>query len=319
MLYQFGNQCQQCQCPIYPVCPPSGLTPGDYLVATSSSSIGNASVLSESGNNLTANGNINITGNLNANGSTYLNGGLTTNNYTVINDSLRVSPFAPGALSALYVEDPSSNIVFNVRTTGNGQVAVGGVNDTNKFSVDTSTGTMFKVDTLNQQVSIQPPTNTNRAFNIIDNSGNEVFYASTASSGIVIVGGNNSITKFAVYSISGVAIFVVDTATPAISISGGLNLSYLSVSSSTTLTTSNTIVGVTSSATSGAITLTLPQPSSSNTGQVFTIKDVSGNAATYNITVSPTLSYIDGVSSYVINTNYGVARIFSNGVNYYLM
>jgi hypothetical protein len=52
--------------------------------------------------------------------------------------------------------------------------------------------------------------------------------------------------------------------------------------------------------------------------QVYIIKDESGGAATNNISIATSSSKtIDGASTKVINTNYGVARVYSNGSNWF--
>lgn len=47
-----------------------------------------------------------------------------------------------------------------------------------------------------------------------------------------------------------------------------------------------------------------------NNGRMHIVKDISGNAATHNITLSGVGCTIDGATTKVINTNYGSARIF---------
>ena len=54
-------------------------------------------------------------------------------------------------------------------------------------------------------------------------------------------------------------------------------------------------------------------PSSPFTGETHTIKDTSGDASVYNITV---VGSIDGASSYVINTNYGYVTVQFNGTSW---
>ena len=101
--------------------------------------------------------------------------------FTSIYNPLLIKP-TTGSPSAFYVQDPSGNFVLNVRTSGNGEVGVGGVDDTNKFSIQTSAGTdILTVDTLNQQVFIQTPSDSNRALDIKDSAGNEVLYVATVT------------------------------------------------------------------------------------------------------------------------------------------
>jgi hypothetical protein len=66
-----------------------------------------------------------------------------------------------------------------------------------------------------------------------------------------------------------------------------------------------------------ARTVTLPL-AGGMTNHVYVIKDESGAAATYNITINAAGGgTIDGTSSKVINTNYGVIEVYSNGSQYF--
>jgi len=55
---------------------------------------------------------------------------------------------------------------------------------------------------------------------------------------------------------------------------------------------------------------------SPTTGQMHRIKDNAGSAGTNNITITPSGKNIDGVASFVINTNYGSADIVYNGTQW---
>lgn len=208
----------------------SGLTSGTHIIATGTGSIGNSSSMTESSGNVTitpvTDGNVlTITNHANTLNILQVNTStpsVTINAYTTIPAPLQVQP-STGAASAFYVQDPSNNYVLNVKTSGNGEVGIGGVDDTNKFSVQTSTGAdIFNVDTVNQQVFIQTPTNSNRALAIQDSAGNEVLYVATASYGVVAVGGVDAYTKLGVYTSAGASIFIVDTATPAIRVNANI-------------------------------------------------------------------------------------------------
>ena len=64
-----------------------------------------------------------------------------------------------------------------------------------------------------------------------------------------------------------------------------------------------------------AAPMTIQLVSSPITGQIYTIKDSTGAAATYNITISGTASSknIDGATTTVINVNYGSVQLIYNG------
>jgi hypothetical protein len=67
--------------------------------------------------------------------------------------------------------------------------------------------------------------------------------------------------------------------------------------------------------TSGAATEALPV---GVTGQTFLIKDCSGNAGTHTITINPASGNIDGVSNYVLNTNYQSVAVTYTGTQWSL-
>ena len=67
----------------------------------------------------------------------------------------------------------------------------------------------------------------------------------------------------------------------------------------------------------GAFALSLPGPAASNNaGQLYTIKDVAGNAGTFNITITPATGTIDGAATFVLSTNYASVTLYSDGTNY---
>jgi hypothetical protein len=100
----------------------------------------------------------------------------------------------------------------------------------------------------------------------------------------------------------------------AASIQGGLVLHWVSTATDYTAKKSDTFIAVTN--TSAGRTITLPS-SVPDAGWVCTIKDESGGAATHNIVISGNGHNIDGGASGTIVANYGVARIYSNGTQYY--
>lgn len=88
------------------------------------------------------------------------------------------------------------------------------------------------------------------------------------------------------------------------------------VTANAPINSGDTLVAVTD--TTAARTLTLPAANTIPAGKMFVVKDASGGAATHNITVSRSGSdTIDGGTTAVISTNYGVVRLMSNGTNGY--
>lgn len=63
--------------------------------------------------------------------------------------------------------------------------------------------------------------------------------------------------------------------------------------------------------------VTLPAPSTTNQGKEFLIKDEVGTAGTSNLTVTPASGTIDGAANKVINTNFGILRVYCNATNYF--
>ena len=67
-------------------------------------------------------------------------------------------------------------------------------------------------------------------------------------------------------------------------------------------------------------TITLPSAVTMGDGKVYVIKDESGGAAANNITINPQGGQsINGAASIVINTNFGVVQLYSNGTNWFTM
>lgn len=100
------------------------------------------------------------------------------------------------------------------------------------------------------------------------------------------------------------------------SISGAI-YSYHSVTAATyTILTTDRTIGVNRA---GTVALTLPDATALTAGTSIVIKDESGAAETYAITVTPFGSQkIDGASSATLNVNYDVRRLYTNGANWFL-
>lgn len=92
---------------------------------------------------------------------------------------------------------------------------------------------------------------------------------------------------------------------------------YVSTAISYAVLSTDSIVGVTNN--SAARTITMPN-SGLVSGQIFTIKDAAGTAASANnITISGNGSTIDGSATYLINTNYGSVSMVFDGTNFLII
>lgn len=74
------------------------------------------------------------------------------------------------------------------------------------------------------------------------------------------------------------------------------------------------IIAVTNTAAPRTITLANADKDSAKR---IEIKDESGGAATNNITIVAETGTIDGAASVAITANYGVARLYSDGTNWF--
>lgn len=98
----------------------------------------------------------------------------------------------------------------------------------------------------------------------------------------------------------------------------GANIQNITVVNASTYTVleKDNIIHSTYSAT-GAQTITIPTAQLVS-GRIITIKDAGGNAGTSNITIGTEgTEKIDGSDTAVINSNYGVITLYSNGSNWF--
>jgi hypothetical protein len=94
------------------------------------------------------------------------------------------------------------------------------------------------------------------------------------------------------------------------------NVLVITTGTSDTLTSSNHLVIVNKTIHS-AHTINLPAGSSVGVGKMFTIKDGSGSASTYNISIIPNgVETIDGISNFPINVNYDSWTVVWNGTSW---
>src|SRR5579863_7948335 len=95
---------------------------------------------------------------------------------------------------------------------------------------------------------------------------------------------------------------------------GSVSFGAVTVTGSYSASTTDCIIAVQQTA---PATITLP--SSVTTGRLFYIKDVSGNASTNNIMITPASGLIDGQSSITISVNFGFAQVCATGTGYFLV
>ena len=109
-----------------------------------------------------------------------------------------------------------------------------------------------------------------------------------------------------------------NSTTTVFTVRSGLVFERTEVSSNYQIQVSDYYVGCDHTA---SITITLPYASTLSSGQTFTIKDESGQADSYNITVvrQGTTDLIDGETSFTIESPYGAVNLYSNGSNKFFL
>jgi hypothetical protein len=96
-----------------------------------------------------------------------------------------------------------------------------------------------------------------------------------------------------------------------VTIPGGISYTRTAVTSTTTSSVSDRILGVSASA---ALQIRLPAASGFTAGQYFTIKDEAGNANSNNITILTSgADTIDGTNSIILESPYAAVNIYSDG------
>jgi len=78
-------------------------------------------------------------------------------------------------------------------------------------------------------------------------------------------------------------------------------------------TPTDVVIGVNNT---GLVPFSVVLPANPVTGKFYVVKDISGTAATFNITVTAVGHTIDGAASAVINTNFGSLTFLFNGTNW---
>jgi hypothetical protein len=95
-------------------------------------------------------------------------------------------------------------------------------------------------------------------------------------------------------------------------LAGGLGLSVVAKVANYTANLTDSVILVAAS----SITITLPSASSAAAGRMFTVKNVNTATATTLATGGGT---IDGAATVSVPSGYGVVRVISNGLNYYII
>ena len=102
--------------------------------------------------------------------------------------------------------------------------------------------------------------------------------------------------------------------------SSGGDTSYTLTSYNTHTTLTNEMPNVIAVAATASLTLTLPDASAATTGKRYYIKDVTGSAGSYNITLSGSSGQkIDGLGTYVISSNWSAVGICTDGSHWYVI
>jgi hypothetical protein len=101
---------------------------------------------------------------------------------------------------------------------------------------------------------------------------------------------------------------------------GGFVSKRTSVSTNTTLNSSQHIIGIDTATATGSLTLSLPNASTLSNGQVYIIKDEGGMADTKNIIINCSSGQIiDGSPSISLESPYAAVNIYCNGVDRYFV
>jgi hypothetical protein len=112
-------------------------------------------------------------------------------------------------------------------------------------------------------------------------------------------------------NIRGHSNFLFDPASNVFTANSGMVHGRASISSHYTILRSDYYIGCNHTS---SITVTLPYSSQLNSGQTYTIKDESGGASSFNITIQTQGSdKIDGQDNIVIESPYGAINLYSNG------
>lgn len=197
------------------------------------------------------------------------------------------------------------------------------------FTADTTTNHNVLVGATSNGITNVAPSSTS-GIPLVSNGSSADPSFTTA----VVAGGGTGVTSFTAYSV----ICGGTTTTGALQNVSGVGSSgqvltsngasalptwqtlpiytYVGVSNNYSVLATDTIVGVTSTA--STYTMTLPN-TGLFTGKYWVIKDESGGCSTNNITISGNGANIDGSSTYVMKANYESVTIYYNGSNFFVI
>lgn len=253
---------------------------------------------------------INSGGNLATTGIAYfaLSGGgnlkIQGGDYSNSGNSLTASTWSAGILTISYSEFDSF-----ITSSGNG---AGNIYDTffnqagNNTTIITHNSTGTGLSVWQSQVY----SGTASAISIGAGASLNLYECEIASSNTNAIAGAGSINLADIVYISTSSKVSTTTQTLSPTNKGAFKIA-LPAGDYTVLTTDE-IVGATSS---GARAITLN--ASPSTGQVVTVKDITGTAAANNITITPAAGNIDGAGTKVIASNYGSVTLFYSGTAWF--
>ncbi len=206
---------------------------------------------------------------------------------------------------------PASQATYDgryVRTIGGTVTPTVNGTATLRVTKQDGTTTVIAVDTTNG--SLLFPTSGD-AINlggggIVFNQTNGIFHIKSGFTG----------KPFKIRNSSNIDTFLVDFDSGSLTIKGGIINKRTATATSYTVLVTDYIVGVTSTA--AARTITLPAAATATVGKTYIVKDESGAAATNNITVQGNAAEtIEGTNTKLINTNYGVLRLYTDGTSWF--
>ena len=124
--------------------------------------------------------------------------------------------------------------------------------------------------------------------------------------------GSNITTEVTSFDFVGAGVTATNSSNNVtVTIPGGISYTRTAVTTTTTASTSDRIIGVSAST---AIEIRLPAASGYTAGQFFTIKDEAGNANTNNITILTTGGEtIDGSTSIILESSHAAVNIYCDG------